>query len=42
MLQANFTHILTVSVNQKLIEENENVMICCGQLFVTGEIKKKR
>ena len=32
MLQANFTHILTVSVNQKLIEENENVMICCGRM----------
>jgi len=32
MLQTNLTHILTASGHQKLIEENENVMICCGRM----------
>ena len=28
MLQTNLMHILTASGHQKLIEENDNVMIC--------------
>ena len=32
MLQTNLTNILTASGHQKLIEENENVMICCGRM----------
>ena len=32
MLQTNLMHILTASGHQKLIEENENVMICCGRM----------
>ena len=32
MLQTNLTHILTASGHQKLIEENENVMICFGRM----------
>ena len=32
MLQTNLTHVLTASAHQKLIEENEYVMICCGRM----------
>jgi len=32
MLQTTLTHILTASEHQKLIEQNENVMICCGRM----------
>jgi thioredoxin 1 len=32
MLQTNLKHILSASEHQKLIEQNENVMICCGRM----------
>ena len=32
MLQKNLMHILTASGHRKLIEENENAMICCGRM----------
>lgn len=32
MLQTDLKHILSVDEHQKLIEENENVMICCGRM----------
>ena len=32
MLQTNLTHIFTASEHQKIIESNENVMICCGRM----------
>jgi thioredoxin 1 len=32
MLQTNLTHVLTADEHKKLIEENENVMICCGRM----------
>ncbi len=31
MLQTNLKHILTVDDHKKFIEENDNVMICCGR-----------
>jgi len=31
MLNTNLTHILTADEHKKFIEENENVMICCGR-----------
>jgi thioredoxin 1 len=32
MLQTNLKHILSASEHKKFIEENENVMICCGRM----------
>jgi thioredoxin 1 len=32
MLYTNLNHILTAEQHQKLINENENVMICCGRM----------
>ena len=32
MLQTNLKHILSASEHQKFIEQNENVMICCGRM----------
>ncbi len=32
MLNTNLTHILTATQHQKLITENENVMVCCGRM----------
>ena len=32
MLQTNLKHILTADEHKKFIEENENVMICCGRM----------
>lgn len=32
MLQTNLKHIMTADEHQKFIEENENVMICCGRM----------
>lgn len=32
MLRTNLTHILTEEDFQKTINENENVMICCGRM----------
>jgi thioredoxin 1 len=32
MLQTNLKHILTADEHRKFIEENENVMICCGRM----------
>ena len=32
MLQTNLTHILTAAEHQKFINENENVMVCCGRM----------
>lgn len=32
MLQTNLTHVLTAAGLQKLIDENENVMVCCGRM----------
>jgi len=32
MLQTNLKHILTADGLRKFIEENENVMICCGRM----------
>ncbi|MCF6271134.1 MAG: thioredoxin family protein [Melioribacteraceae bacterium] len=31
-LQTNLTHAETASDLQKLIDENENVMVCCGRM----------
>jgi len=31
MLQTNLKHILTADEHKKFIEDNENVMICCGR-----------
>jgi len=32
MLQTNLKHIQSASEHKKFIEENENVMICCGRM----------
>jgi thioredoxin 1 len=32
MLQTNLKHILSASEHRKFIEQNENVMICCGRM----------
>ena len=32
MLQTNLKHFLSASEHQKFIEQNENVMICCGRM----------
>lgn len=32
MLHTNLKHILTSDEHKKFIEENENVMICCGRM----------
>jgi thioredoxin 1 len=32
MLYTNLKHILTAEEHQKLISENENVMVCCGRM----------
>jgi thioredoxin 1 len=32
MLTTNLKHILTAEQHQKIINENENVMICCGRM----------
>jgi len=32
MLQTNLKHILSAGEHQKLLEDNENVMICCGRM----------
>ena len=32
MLQTNLKHILSADEHKKFIEENENVMICCGRM----------
>ena len=32
MLQTNLNHIMTAAENQKFINENENVMVCCGRM----------
>lgn len=32
MLETNLTHILTQEDLQKTINENENVMVCCGRM----------
>jgi thioredoxin 1 len=45
MLETNLNHIITAAEHQKLITENENVMICCGRMGpmcvpVFGAMKK--
>lgn len=32
MLHTNLKHVLSADEHQKLISENENVMICCGRM----------
>ncbi|PTN07689.1 hypothetical protein [Mangrovibacterium marinum] len=32
MLHTNLKHVLSAADHQKLIAENENVMICCGRM----------
>ncbi|MEW6655219.1 MAG: thioredoxin family protein [Bacteroidota bacterium] len=32
MLNTNLTHVLSKQDHTKLIQENENVMICCGRM----------
>ncbi len=32
MLYTNLNHLLTADQHQKMISENENVMICCGRM----------
>ena len=32
MLNTNLTHILSEQEHSKLIQENENVMVCCGRM----------
>jgi thioredoxin 1 len=32
MLETNLKHIVTADEHQKFINENENVMICCGRM----------
>lgn len=32
MLQTNLKHVLTADEHKKFIEENDNVMICCGRM----------
>ncbi|PKP08960.1 MAG: hypothetical protein CVU09_13525 [Bacteroidetes bacterium HGW-Bacteroidetes-4] len=31
-LQTNLTHLITAADHKKVIEENENVMVCCGRM----------
>lgn len=31
-LQTNLTHVITADDHKKMLEENENVMICCGRM----------
>jgi thioredoxin 1 len=45
MLETNLKHIITAAEHQKLINENDNVMICCGRMGpmcvpVFGAMKK--
>lgn len=32
MLVTNLTHVMSADEHKKFIEENENVMICCGRM----------
>lgn len=32
MLFTNLTHLMSASEHAKMLEENENVMICCGRM----------
>ncbi|MCX7874556.1 MAG: thioredoxin family protein [Melioribacteraceae bacterium] len=32
MLRTNLTHVLSEAEHSKLLQENENVMICCGRM----------
>lgn len=32
MLKTNLTHILSAQEHEKLLKDNENVMICCGRM----------
>ncbi len=32
MLRTNLTHVLSEQEHTKLLQENENVMICCGRM----------
>ncbi|KAF0151772.1 MAG: hypothetical protein FD143_1636 [Ignavibacteria bacterium] len=32
MLHTNLTHVLTEQEHKQLLQENENVMICCGRM----------
>lgn len=32
MLNTNLTHVLSQDEHSKLLQENENVMICCGRM----------
>ena len=32
MLHTNLQHVMSADEHKKLIEENENVMICCGRM----------
>ncbi len=32
MLHTNLEHVMSADEHKKLIEENENVMICCGRM----------
>ena len=32
MLDTNLTHVLSESEHAKMLQENENVMICCGRM----------
>lgn len=32
MLKTNLTHVLSKEEHAKLLQENENVMICCGRM----------
>ncbi len=32
MLQTNLTHILSEKEHEKILAENENVMVCCGRM----------
>ncbi|MDQ7816337.1 MAG: thioredoxin family protein [Melioribacteraceae bacterium] len=32
MLKTNLTHVLSEQEHAKLLQENENVMICCGRM----------
>lgn len=32
MLHTNLDHVLSADQHKKMIEENENVMICCGRM----------
>ncbi len=32
MLQTNLNHVMSADEHQRIINENENVMICCGRM----------